>query len=73
MFTEERRVAGEIMDLLKKRAGPVRIKDIADEVSTSAQVINLSISRLVRDQLIVVEARDGENVVVMVVHEVSSI
>ena len=73
MFTEERRVTGEIMDLLKKRAQPVRIREIFDFVGAPMHVINMSISRLVREQLIIVEGKDGENFVAMVIHEVSSI
>lgn len=73
MFTEERRVTGEIMDLLKRCAQPVKVREIADYVGAPMHVINMSISRLVREQSIIIESREGENFVVMVVHEISSI
>ncbi|MBI5149155.1 MAG: hypothetical protein HZA28_00070 [Candidatus Omnitrophica bacterium] len=72
MFTEDRRVTGEIMDLLKKRAQPVKVKEIVDYVGVPMHMINMSISRLVREQLVIVESKEGENFLVMAVYEVSS-
>ncbi len=71
MFTDVHKVAGEILDLLKTRAGPVSIKEVNGSTAASMGAINMSIGMLVREDLIVVEGRDGENFIVLVHHEAS--
>ena len=73
MFTDVRKTGGEILDLLKTRAGPVSIKEISGCTVASMSVINMSIGMLVREKLIFVERKDGENFIVLVHHEVSSL
>ncbi len=71
MFTDVRKVTGEILDLLKTRAGPVSIKEISECSSASMSVINKSIGMLFRERLICIERKDGENIVVLAQHEAS--
>ena len=73
MFTDVRKVSGEILDLLKTRAGPVSIKEISGCTATSMGIINMSIGMLVREKLICIERKDGENIIVLVYHEVSAV
>lgn len=72
MFTDTRKVAGEILDLLKTRTGPVSIKEISGCTSASMSIINMSIGMLVREKLICIEYKDGENFIALIHHEVSS-
>ncbi len=72
MFTDVRKVAGEILDLLKTRTGPVSIKEISECTAASMSVVNMSIGMLVREKSICIEYKDGENFVVLIHHEVSS-
>lgn len=73
MFTNTKEVAGEILDLLKTRPGPVSIKEISGCTAASMGVINMSIGMLVRERLICVDHKDGENIIVLVCHEVSAV
>ena len=73
MFTDVRKVSGEILDLLKTRTGPVSIKEISGCTATSMGIINMSIGMLVREKLICIERKDGENIIVLVYHEVSAV
>lgn len=71
MFTDVHKVAGEILDILKARAGPVSIKEVNGGTAASMGEINMSIGMLVREDLIVIEEKDGENFIVLVHHEAS--
>lgn len=71
MFTDVRKVAGEILDFLKTRSGPVSIKEISGCTAASMSVINRSIGMLARENLIIIERRDGENMIVLAHHEAS--
>ena len=71
MFADVRKVAGEILDLLRTRTGPVSIKEINGCTDASMGVINRSIGMLIREKLICIEYKDGENFVVLIHHEVS--
>ncbi|GEM_PF-6657163 len=73
MFTDTKRVAGEILDLLKTRTGPVSIKEISECAAASMSVVNMSIGMLVREKLICIEYKDGENVIVLVHQETSAV
>ena len=73
MFTDVRKVAGEILDLLKTHSGPVSIKEINGCTAASMSVINRSIGMLVREDLIIIERKDGENVIVLAHHEASAV
>ena len=73
MFTDVRKVAGELLDLLKTRAGPVSIQEISGCTPASMGIVNMSIGMLVREKLICIERKDGENVIVLMHHEVSSV
>ncbi len=59
MFTDVRKVSGEILDLLKTRTGPVSIKEISEGSAASMGIINMSIGMLVREKLICIERKDG--------------
>ena len=72
MFADVRKVAGEILDLLRTRTGPVSIKEINGCTAASIGVINRSIGMLIREKLICIEYKDGESFVVLIHHEVSS-
>lgn len=72
MFTDVRKVAGEILDLLNTRAGPVSIKEISEGSAASMSVINKSIGMLVREKLIHIEHKGGENIIVLAHHEASA-
>lgn len=73
MFTDVRKVSGEILDLLKTRTGPVSIKEISEGSAASMSIINMSIGMLVREKLICIERKDGENIIVLVYHEASAV
>lgn len=72
MFTDVRKVSGEILDLLKTCTGPVSIKEISGYTSASMGIINMSIGMLVREKLICIERKDGENIIILVYHEASA-
>ena len=72
MFTDVRKVSGEILDLLKTRAGPVSIKEVNGYTAASMGVINMSIGMLVREDLIIIERKDGENFIVLAHYETLS-
>lgn len=71
MFTDVHKVAGEIVDFLKTRTGPVSIKEINGYTAAPPHMINRGIGVLVRENLIRIEVHDGENVMILVHHEAS--
>jgi len=72
MFADIKTMAGEILTFLEERHGQVSVREIRDRVGGSIYLIHLSIAALVREHLVGIETKDGENFVVRVSKDLSS-
>lgn len=66
MFTDRKSLAGEILNLLKERGGPIRVREIMTSIGGPSDVINMNIGFLVREGMVRIETKNDENFVVTV-------
>lgn len=72
MFADIKTMAGEILTFLEERHGQVSVREIKERAGGSIYLIHLSIATLVREHLVGIETKDGENFVVRLSRDVFS-
>ena len=72
MITEIGIVAGEILNLLEEKKGPMNMAEIKSHLDEPMEVINMSLGWLIRDNYVRV-IRDGQKYLVLAKEASSSI